>query len=161
MDDVVDDATSVPREDASRRFVVGGLLGLGLGTPLLVACGSDDSDSGSGDGSGGSAQDEGSGGSGGSSGGIAKTSEVPVGGAKLFTEEKVVVSQPTAGEFKAFSTVCTHRQCAINKLDGDEIECQCHGSRFRVDDGSVAEGPASDPLEEFEVTVQGEDIVVS
>jgi nitrite reductase/ring-hydroxylating ferredoxin subunit len=85
---------------------------------------------------------------------------VPVGGAKIYADEKVVVSQPTEGQFKAFSNVCTHRQCAITKLEGSEIECGCHGSRFKVEDGSVVDGPASDPLEERAVTVQGEDLVL-
>ena len=154
---------------ASRRAVVGGVVGLGVGVPLVAACGSDESsDSGGsgGSGSGGDASPEkkdsgGGGGNSGAAGAIGKTSEVPVGGAKIYKAEKVLVSQPKQGEFKAFSTVCTHRQCAITKLDGDEIECGCHESRFKVADGSVAQGPATDPLPEMKVTVSGDNLSVS
>ena len=39
---------------------------------------------------------------------LGKTSEVPVGGGAIFKNEQVVVTQPAAGTFKAFSAVCTH-----------------------------------------------------
>jgi nitrite reductase/ring-hydroxylating ferredoxin subunit len=131
----------------SRRAVVGGFVGLGVGVPLVAACGSD-AKSDSGDTST-------------ASGTIGKTSEIPVGGAKIFTAERVLVSQPGKGEFKAFSTICTHEQCVITQLEGDEIECGCHHSRFRVADGSVAKGPANKPLSELKVTVSGNNLSVS
>jgi Rieske Fe-S protein len=133
-----------------------GIVGVGVGVPLLAACGSDDSES---SGSGGGSDDGGGGVS--ASGAIGKTSEVPVGGAKIFKAEKVMVSQPSKGEFKAFSTVCTHQGCPITKLDGDEIECGCHGSRFMVADGSVANGPATKPLKELKATVKGDNLTVT
>ena len=152
--------------DASRRTVMSGIVGVGVGVPLLAACGSEDSESsgggGSGSGGGDGGGDGGSDSGGGStSGAIGKTSEVPEGGAKIFKAEKVMVSQPSKGEFKAFSTVCTHQGCPITKIDGDEIECNCHGSRFAVADGSVANGPANKPLKELKVTVKGQDLTVS
>jgi nitrite reductase/ring-hydroxylating ferredoxin subunit len=164
---VTDNRVPKTAADASRRTVMSGIVGVGVGVPLLAACGSDDSESsgggsGSGGSDGGSSGGDGGSGSGASkSGAIAKTSEVPVGGAKIFKAEKVVVSQPSKGEFKAFSSVCTHQGCPITKLDGKEIECTCHGSRFAVADGSVANGPASKPLKELKVTVKGADLTVS
>ncbi|MFE5515073.1 Rieske (2Fe-2S) protein [Streptomyces sp. NPDC056529] len=77
---------------------------------------------------------------------LARTSEIPVGGGAVFAEEKVVVTQPTAGEFKAFSAVCTHQGCLVNKVADGTIDCPCHGSKFRVADGSVVTGPATRPL---------------
>ena len=148
---VTDNRVSTTAGDASRRTVMSGLVGVGIGVPLLAACGSEDSDSSGG----------GSGGSGSASGVIGKTSEVPVGRAKIFKAEKVMVSQPSEGEFKAFSTVCTHQGCPITKLDGDVIECGCHGSRFAVADGSVVNGPATKPLKELKATVKGDDLTVS
>ncbi len=137
--------------EASRRLLLGGIVGIGLGTPLLAACGSDDA----------SVDDNGGGdGSTTSSGPIGKTSEVPVGGAKIYPDEKTMVSQPTEGDFKAFSTICTHRQCPITELDGQEIECSCHGSRFFVKDGTVAKGPATEPLTELSISVEGDEIVI-
>jgi len=160
---MTDNRVSKTAGEASRRTVMSGIVGVGVGVPLLAACGSDDSES-SGGGSGGGGDDGGTDGGGGgasASGAIGKTSEVPVGGAKIFKAEKVMVSQPSEGEFKAFSTVCTHQGCPITKLDGDEIECGCHGSRFMVTDGSVVNGPATKPLEELKATVKGDNLTVS
>jgi len=153
---VTDNRVSKTAGETSRRAVMSGIVGVGVGVPLLAACGSDDSEtSGSGGGS-----DAGGGGAS-ASGAIGKTSEVPVGGGKIFKAEKVLVSQPSEGEFKAFSTVCTHQGCPITKMDGDEIECGCHGSRFKVADGSVANGPATKPLKELKATVKGDNLTVS
>lgn len=44
---------------------------------------------------------------------IATTAEIPEGGGTVFGEEKVVVTQPEAGEFKAFSAICTHQSCTV------------------------------------------------
>jgi len=143
---------------ASRRAVVSGFVGLGIGAPLLVACGSEsESASGSAD------SDTGGSGGGGttSTGGIGTTSEVPVGGGKIFKADKVVVTQPTEGQFKAFSAACTHQGCLVAEIEGKDINCTCHGSKFSIADGSVVNGPATKPLEELKVTVTGEDLSVS
>ncbi|MFC7969071.1 Rieske (2Fe-2S) protein [Streptomyces cinereoruber] len=89
---------------------------------------------------------------------LARTSEIPVGGGTVFAEEKVVVTQPTAGEFKAFSAVCTHQGCLVNKVADGTVDCPCHGSRFRVADGSVVTGPATRPLPAEQIIVSGETI---
>ena len=140
--------------DASRRAVIGGFVGLGVGVPLLAACGSGGSAGGGSDSAGGSGGTT-------SSGPIAKTSEIPVGGGKIFTSEKVVVTQPTQGDFKAFSAICTHQQCVVTEIVGEDIDCKCHGSKFSIKDGSVVQGPATRPLGSFKATVSGEDITVS
>ena len=88
---------------------------------------------------------------------IAKTSDVPVGSGVIVDE--VVVTQPTAGVFKGFSTTCTHAGCAVNKVADGTIDCPCHGSKYNLD-GSVAKGPAAKPLEAKTVTVQGDSIVL-
>jgi len=50
------------------------------------------------------------------------------------------------GTVRAFSARCTHLGCRLDRAEGDEIVCPCHGSRFHLD-GSVAAGPAIRPLE--------------
>ncbi|GAA3397223.1 Rieske (2Fe-2S) protein [Streptomyces roseoviridis] len=77
---------------------------------------------------------------------LARTSDIPVGGGRVFKDRKVVVTQPSAGEFRAFSAVCTHQGCLVGKVADGTIDCPCHGSRFHVADGSVAAGPATRPL---------------
>ena len=63
----------------------------------------------------------------------------------MFSAEKVVVTQPAAGEFKAFSAVCTHLQCLVDQVASGTIDCPCHGSQFSVKNGSVVTGPATQP----------------
>ncbi|MFF8609448.1 Rieske (2Fe-2S) protein [Streptomyces sp. NPDC015346] len=92
---------------------------------------------------------------------LGRTSQIPVGGGTVFKERKVVVTQPTAGEFKAFSAVCTHQGCTVAKVENGTIDCVCHGSRFRIADGSVAAGPASRPLPEERITVSGDTITLA
>ncbi|MGP3988064.1 Rieske (2Fe-2S) protein [Streptomyces sp. 3N207] len=79
---------------------------------------------------------------------------VPVGGAKLFAEQKMVVSQPEKGDFKAFSAVCTHQGALLGEIDGDVAVCPRHGSRFQVDTGKVAKGPAAKALPSVPVKVK-------
>ncbi|MFF5424822.1 MULTISPECIES: Rieske (2Fe-2S) protein [unclassified Streptomyces] len=92
---------------------------------------------------------------------LARTSEIPVGGGKVVADRKVVVTQPAAGEFKAFSAVCTHQGCLVDKVVDGSVRCPCHGSRFRIADGSVAAGPATRPLPEERVTVSGGTIILA
>ncbi|HEX6500611.1 MAG TPA: Rieske (2Fe-2S) protein [Micromonosporaceae bacterium] len=108
----------------------------------------------------------GGGGSGDSSSGTsgpvqARTSDIPIGGGKIFETERVVVTQPSAGQFKAFSAVCTHAGCVVATVRDGTINCPCHGSKFGIADGSVQHGPARRPLPSRQVTVTGDTITVS
>lgn len=75
----------------------------------------------------------------------AKTADVPVGSGTIFAQERTVITQPTVGNFKAFSSICTHAGCPVASVT-DTINCNCHGSRFAIADGSVVTGPATQPL---------------
>lgn len=90
-----------------------------------------------------------------------KTADVPVGGGAVLKEAKIVVTQPTAGEFKAFSAVCTHQQCTVSKVADGTIDCPCHGSEYSAVDGSVVKGPAEKPLTPKTVTVAGGTVTVT
>lgn len=79
-------------------------------------------------------------------GALARTEDIPVGGGKAFEAEKIIVTQPTKGTFKAFSAKCTHTGCIIDKVAEGAIICPCHGSRFGIADGAVQKGPAMMPL---------------
>ncbi|WP_020102933.1 Rieske (2Fe-2S) protein [Mycobacterium sp. 360MFTsu5.1] len=89
--------------------------------------------------------------------GLVKTSAVPVGSGVIVGE--VVVTQPTAGEFKGMSAICTHQGCTVSEIVDGTIKCPCHGSKFNLD-GTVAQGPAKKPLEAKAVKVQGDSIVL-
>jgi Rieske Fe-S protein len=92
---------------------------------------------------------------------LAKTTDIPVGGGTIFQDQKVVVTQPTQGEFKAFSAVCTHKGCAVASVEDGTINCPCHGSKFAIADGAVANGPAEQPLPAKNITVQGDEITLA
>ena len=106
------------------------------------------------------AGDSGGSGDSGDSGGIAKA-DVPVGGGTIVAATKTVVTQPAAGEFKAFSSICTHMGCPVAPVADGTINCNCHGSRFDIATGAVKRGPATRPLPAKTVTVKGDRITVT
>ncbi|MDO0916050.1 Rieske (2Fe-2S) protein [Streptomyces sp. DT2A-34] len=89
---------------------------------------------------------------------LTTTADVPVGGGTILKDEKVVVTQPKSGEFKAFSAICTHQRCTVGSVSDGTINCPCHGSKFNITDGSVANPPATKPLPEKKITVEGNSI---
>jgi Rieske Fe-S protein len=145
-----------------RRTVLVGIGAAGVAAALAGCGGSGNSGSGTGaqppaatNGS----QDTGGGSNGGQD--TIKTSDIPVGGGKIFDVQNIVVTQPTAGQFKAFSATCTHQGCQVGSVQGGTIHCPCHGSQYSIVDGSVKVGPAPTPLPAKTATVQGDTIVVS
>ena len=92
---------------------------------------------------------------------LGAASDVPVGGGMVYTAAKVVVTQPSKGEYKAFSAVCTHVGCLCNQVADGTINCPCHGSKFMITDGSVVAGPAPAPLPAAKVTVSGGKILLT
>ena len=131
----------------SRRIVFQGVGALGTAV-ALAGCGSDD----------GSATDDAPTADAGTE--LASTSEVPVGGGLILQEEKIVITQPTEGDFKAFTAVCTHQNCVVASVE-ESISCTCHGSRFSIEDGSVEGGPAPSALATVEITVDGDKILTA
>lgn len=91
---------------------------------------------------------------------LASTGDIPVGGGTVFASRKVVVTQPTPGTFKAFSAICTHQGCTVNKVASGTIDCPCHGSRYAIADGSVVQGPAPRPLAPRQIAVSGDTILL-
>ncbi|MGQ0466912.1 MAG: Rieske (2Fe-2S) protein [Sporichthyaceae bacterium] len=83
-----------------------------------------------------------------------RTSEIPVGGGKVFAKENLVVTQPTKGDFRGFSATCTHSGCKVAEVRDGAIQCYCHNSRFRITDGAVLAGPALLPLPAEPITVR-------
>jgi Rieske Fe-S protein len=149
--------------ETSRRTVLAGAAGVTAAT-ILAACGTDGDTATPSTTTGGAAPTTGGAPApttGGAAAGLAKTSEIPVGGGKVFGSDGVVVTQLKAGDFKAFSATCTHMQCTVANVSGGTINCGCHGSKYSAEDGSVKNGPATQPLAAKQVTVQGDTIVVS
>jgi Rieske Fe-S protein len=156
----------------SRRAVLAGAGALGA-TCLLAACGTDTTSSTNTSGSdftnnpapagstgaaaGGTTGTKDAGGSGSGATVLVAAADVPSGGGVI--KGDLVITQPQKGTYKAFSKVCTHAGCDVNKVDGGVIVCPCHGSTFSIEDGSPTAGPAKKALPETKVKVDGDNIV--
>jgi Rieske Fe-S protein len=147
--------------------MLAGAAGVGAAA-VLAACGGNSSDTGSTGGSdnnaGGQAAPNATGQQQGgqqAGAGAIKTSDIPVGGGKVIKDQNVVVTQPTAGQYKAFSAKCTHAGCMVGSVSNGTINCPCHGSKFSAADGSVKDGPATAPLASKSVTVNGDSLTVA
>ena len=155
------------RTGLSRRGALASAASLGVALPVLAACGEDEPESGSDPTPTNSASDtpqeteasvpetdkpekteEPP-----QSKGIASAADVPVGGGLILAQQSVVITQPTKGEFKGFSSTCTHMGCTVGSVS-DTINCPCHGSMFSIEDGSVAGGPATSGLPAKELVVK-------
>ena len=131
----------------SRRIVFQGLGALGVAV-ALAACGGDDGGSGSN-----KAPTAGA--------ALATTDEVPVGGGIILSDEGIVITQPTAGEFKGFTSVCTHQGNTVTSVENGQILCSFHGSSFSAADGAVEGGPAPSALGEIAIKVDGDQILAA
>jgi Rieske Fe-S protein len=85
---------------------------------------------------------------------LGPAADVPVGSGRIYVEQGVLVTQATEGQFTAFSTVCPHQGCNVDKVTGESVRCPCHGSTFALD-GSVVQGPATSGLASRTVSVEG------
>ncbi|MEA5154015.1 Rieske (2Fe-2S) protein [Raineyella sp.] len=88
------------------------------------------------------------------------TSEIPVGGGIVLTKGKYVLTQPTAGQFHAFTNICAHAGCQVARVKDGQIQCDCHGSRYSITDGHPVHGPTVRALAEYPVTVSGNKLSV-
>ena len=90
----------------------------------------------------------------------AKVADIPVGGGKIFPDAQTVITQPEQGEFKAFDSICTHQACPVASVT-DTINCDCHGSKYSINDGSVVNPPAPNPLPAKTIKVDGDTLTVT
>ncbi len=67
-----------------------------------------------------------------------------------------------SGKLYAIGDVCTHQGCVLSNgtLNGETVECPCHGSKFNVKTGSKVRGPATNPEPTFETKTEGNRIFV-
>jgi Rieske Fe-S protein len=148
-------ASQSAARNVTRRTVVAAAGAAGLGAALVACGGNSDSASAAGGDSGSAAK------SGASGEVLGKTSDIPEGGGKIFADQKVVVTQPKANEYKAFSAICTHQGCTVASVSDGIIQCPCHGSQYSIVDGSVKGGPAPKPLPAEQIKVAGGSITLA
>lgn len=84
---------------------------------------------------------------------LANVSDIPENGGVVLAARKIVLTRTTGDQVKAFTAVCTHLQCLVNKVSDGTIQCPCHGSAFDAATGAVVNGPAASPLAEVSISV--------
>ncbi len=90
---------------------------------------------------------------------LATTEEIPVGGGLILTDVRIVITQPSRGEFKAFSAVCKHQGQTVGKVGDNTITCLFHGSQYDAATGDVTTGPATTGLDPVKIRVKGQAII--
>lgn len=153
-----DHSTTEKLQAPDRRAFLKGIAIAGVTVPFAIACGSSDDDAAKDPVSSPPTSDPTTGG-GSTAEVLTPASDVPVGGGVILADADTVVTQPTKGTFAGFSATCTHAGCPLASVADGTINCNCHGSKFSIEDGSVVNGPASKPLSKKAVKAQGSDIV--
>jgi nitrite reductase/ring-hydroxylating ferredoxin subunit/uncharacterized membrane protein len=87
----------------------------------------------------------------------ADASQLPEGRAvRVVVDETPVLLLRQAGNIFAIHDRCSHRGCSLSEgtVEGDEVVCACHSSRFSLRDGAVRHGPATAAQPAFQVRVE-------
>lgn len=79
--------------------------------------------------------------------------QVPVGSAVIV--DKIIIAQPTEGQFVAYSTTCPHQGSPITQVDGNTVRCPSHGSVFDIATGQPVSGPATSAMTTVPVSENG------
>ncbi|OGD85684.1 hypothetical protein A2Z23_02470 [Candidatus Curtissbacteria bacterium RBG_16_39_7] len=96
---------------------------------------------------------------------VGKFSEIKDGGVKgIMVGDKQIAIFRLGSDIFVLSDVCSHAGCILSEnheIDGEEVQCACHGSRFNIRTGQVTNPPALEDLETYPVKVEGGQILVS
>jgi nitrite reductase/ring-hydroxylating ferredoxin subunit len=95
---------------------------------------------------------------------VAKLSELKDGEVKgVAAGEEQITLYRQGNEIYATSDICTHADCVISEnydVQGEEVECTCHGSKFDIKTGENTVPPAAEPLKTYPTKVEGDDVLV-
>ncbi len=82
---------------------------------------------------------------------------------RLDLDPPVAVFRTDAGELFAIDDTCTHQDASLADgwLEGCEVECPLHASKFDLRTGTVDAPPAKRPVRTHGVSVVNGDIVVT
>jgi 3-phenylpropionate/trans-cinnamate dioxygenase ferredoxin component len=74
----------------------------------------------------------------------------------------ICLARLDSGEVFAISDVCSHEEVELSdgELDGEDVECPAHGSRFNVRTGAVSGLPANAPVATYPVSVEDGEVFV-
>lgn len=75
---------------------------------------------------------------------------------RVVVDDTPVLILRTGGQIYAIHDRCSHRGCSLSEgeVEGEEVVCACHGSRFSLRDGAVRGGPATSAQPAFQVREQ-------
>ena len=97
---------------------------------------------------------------------VCETKDVPPGEARRFSldgREVAVVNLGEAG-FRALDAICSHAHYYLDEgevdADLETIEGPKHGSTFDLNPGSPKTLPATQPVDTFAVTIDGDDVKI-
>ena len=94
---------------------------------------------------------------------VAEVGELSPGEMKMVeVGENQILLANVAGNILACDNICTHAGAPLSEgeLDEDQVECPLHGSVFNLVTGEVIGPPAAENLRLFQVTIEGQDILV-
>jgi Rieske Fe-S protein len=91
---------------------------------------------------------------------LAPIDRIPDGGGLILDNPPIVLTN-SAGQVHAFSAICTHQGCRVDRVADGQITCPCHGSRFDAATGAVTNGPASRPLPAITIEVRSGSVYTS
>ena len=94
---------------------------------------------------------------------VAQMEDVPENGVKgVIVDGTAIVLINDEGAIYALEDRCSHEEFALSagEIVAGEIECQLHGARFCIKDGTPRALPAVMPVKTYEVRVEGADIQV-
>jgi 3-phenylpropionate/trans-cinnamate dioxygenase ferredoxin subunit len=97
---------------------------------------------------------------------VCGTSDVPAGEARRFEVDHRPFAVVNLGEggFRAVDSICSHAHYFLDEgevdVDFEAIECPKHGSTFDLNTGKPTTLPATQPVERFNVKVDGDDVLI-
>ncbi|HET9310165.1 MAG TPA: non-heme iron oxygenase ferredoxin subunit [Actinomycetota bacterium] len=97
---------------------------------------------------------------------VCETKDVPAGEARRFHLDGREIAVVNLGEegFRALDAICSHEKYYLDEgevdVDFETIECPKHGSTFDLNTGNPRTLPATQPVDVFPVTTDGDDILI-
>jgi Rieske Fe-S protein len=89
---------------------------------------------------------------------LAELGKIPDGGGVILSSPPVVITRSQSGAVHAFSAICTHQGCHVDRVADGKIFCPCHGSVFDATTGAVVGGPAPRPLPKVAVKIRSGEV---
>jgi len=97
---------------------------------------------------------------------VCGTSDVPAGEVRRFEVDHRPIAVVNLGEegFRAIDAICSHAHYFLDEgevdVDVGTIECPKHGSTFDLNTGKPITLPATQPVERFDLKVEGDDVLI-